>query len=172
MSLSLVILTAAEAWKQKMHPIPFHLNKSGAAMVTEKFPEDGVYLALRRPPRGSLVFSAKGYQSEKHNQQTLTCAVKSTFDQNKYKPVRIGKKRFVELDGVSRLAIEFTTGRGIARKKWVGALVPSPDGGPYGLLVVFGIYIGSSKKPKNLDVLRDPVHKQLSQSFRLGTPEV
>ncbi|TFF94914.1 hypothetical protein EU546_04290 [Candidatus Thorarchaeota archaeon] len=155
-----------------MHPIPFYLNKTGAAMITEKFPEKGVYLALRRPPRGSLVFLAKGYQNERHDRHTLENAIKSTFGRNSYKPVRLGKNRSVELDDVTRLAVEFTTGRGIARKKWVGAIVPSPDGGPYGLLLVFGVYIGASKKSQNLDVLKDSVHQQLSQSFRLGSPEV
>jgi hypothetical protein len=172
MSLNTVALTSAEAWKRRMHPIPFHLDKSGTAMVADKFPEDGIYLALKRPPRGSLVFLATGYQSETHDDRTLVDIVKSTFGGAKYKPLRLGKRRRLELDSVTRVAGEFTTGRGISRKKWLGALVPSPDGGPYGLLATFGIYVGASKQANSIDVMKDPVLKHLSRSFHLGSPQI
>ena len=172
MSLNIVAVSGSEAWENNMHPIPFHLDKTGAAMIVERFPEEGIYLKLRRPPRASLMFLASAYQSDTHNRHTLLSAIESTFNETKQKPIRFGKNRTIELGLLSRIAVEFTTGKGISRKKWIGALVPSPDGGPYGLLVVFGIYIGSSKKATKSDVLKNPVLQQLLQSFKLGIPEV
>jgi hypothetical protein len=168
MSPDRVALTGAEAWERAMHPIPFHLDKSGTAMLADKFPEDGVYLVLERPPRGSLVFLAAAYQSEAHDDRTLEDVVKSTFRRGKHRPLQIGKRRRVDLDGVTRIALDFTTGRRMSRKKWLGALVPSPDGGPYGLLAAFGIYVGASADAKTFDVLRNPVLRRLSSSFHLG----
>jgi hypothetical protein len=164
MNLNMVQSTPSEAWNQKLPPIGFSLDYSGTAMTAAKFPEMDCYLRLSRPPRGSLEFVVKSYSNQTHNHNTLRELV-SSFRIGSV--VDIGKTSTIRIGGIDRRAREFVIGNGLSRKKWKAALIPSPDGGPYGLLVLFGVYIGSTGSGKRVKISEHPIFKKLMESFQV-----
>jgi hypothetical protein len=102
-----------------------------------------------------------------HDYESLKTQIERCFNNGHHVPVELGNTSTIELSGIDRLAMSFVTGGSSFRKKWSAALVPSPDGGPYGLLVMFGVYVGTRTNPRNFDVKQHPIHKNLIQSFRL-----
>jgi hypothetical protein len=81
--------------------------------------------------------------------------------------VKMGKKGTTSLGEIDRRACEFLTGFGLTRKKWKATIIPSPDGGPYGLLVVFGLYVGSRGSEKLVKISEHPVFKALMDNFQI-----
>lgn len=158
--------TLSETWDNDIPPIAFKVDRSGTAMKMTKFPQPSCYLKLSREPSKSLTFEVWGYRSEIHDQKVLKKIIQRLFYASKYTPLRIQSKGYVELAGVQRISREFTTSRSASKKRWCAVLVPSPDGGPYGLVVLFSIYVGARKL--GLDsVVNHPVHKKLAKSFKL-----
>ncbi|MFW9846208.1 MAG: hypothetical protein ACFFD6_05645 [Candidatus Thorarchaeota archaeon] len=166
MHLNVVQSTPSEAWNRKMPPIGFSVDYSRTAMIAEKFPEPDYYLRISRPPNGSMEFLVKAYREEKHDHNTLRSLVQDFSLQNGA-TVDIGRTDTIRIDDIDRRAREFLTGRGLSRKKWKAAIIPSPDGGPYGLLVIFGLYVGSGRDGKRFKLTNHPVFKKLTGSFRL-----
>lgn len=164
MSLNKVECTLSEAWDKELPPIGFSIDYSGTAMTSEKFPDSDYYLKISRPPNGSLIFFVKAYRENKREHNILQRLVQdfgngSTVDMGRTDTIRIGH--------IDRRAHEFLTGHGLSRKKWKAAIIPSPDGGPYGLLVIFGLYVGSSRGRKGHKIESHPVFKKLLESFIL-----
>ncbi|MGD9381554.1 MAG: hypothetical protein PVI03_03845 [Candidatus Thorarchaeota archaeon] len=166
MKLCMVHSTPSEAWNQKLPPIGFLVDYSGTAMTASKFPESEYYLRLFRPPRGSLEFAVKSYKNGTHNHNALRELVHG-FGREIGPSVKMGKTSKIRISGIDRRAREFLTGSGLSRKKWMAIIIPSPDGGPYGLLVMFGAYIGSNKKGKLIRISKNPVFKKLIAGFQL-----
>jgi hypothetical protein len=166
MNLSLVHSTPSEAWNQKLPPIGFSVDYSETAMVAAKFPETECYLRLFRPPRGSLEFVVKSYRSDTHNHNALRELVLG-FGFEIGPSVKMGKTSTIRIGGIDRRAREFLTGTGLSRKRWIAIIIPSPDGGPYGLLLMFGLYVGSRKKGKRIRISRNSVFKKLIAGFQL-----
>jgi hypothetical protein len=83
----------------------------------------------------------------------------------------MGEEVSVKLAGKTRIAREFTTSRGSTKRRWCAALVPAPDGSPFGLFVMFGEHIGI-KDVKTIRVLDNPVHSAIAASFSLSGPGV
>ena len=135
-------------------------------MTAEKFPESDYYLRIARPPNGSLEFFVKAYRESKHDHNTLRDLVQDFGFQNGT-TVDMGKTDVIRIGDIDRRAREFLTGSGLSRKKWKAAIIPSPDGGPYGLLVIFGLYVGSRGNGKRVRIANHPIFKKLTQSFTL-----
>ncbi|MHA2003201.1 MAG: hypothetical protein ACW975_02570 [Candidatus Thorarchaeota archaeon] len=166
MNLNMVQSTPSEAWNQKLPPIGFSVDYSGTSMIAVKFPETDYYLRLSRPPRGSLEFIVKSYRNRNHNHNILRELVHG-FSLKIGPIVDMGKTSMIRIGEIDRRAREFVTGSGLSRKKWKAALIPSPDGGPYGLLVMFGLYIGSSRDGKRVKITEHPVFKMLMGSLQI-----
>ena len=166
MNVTRVLSTPSEAWDQKLPPIGFSLDYSGTAMTVRKFPESDCYLRLLRPPRGSLEFVVRSYRNEMHNHNTLRNLIHD-FALEIGPSAKMGKTTTIRVGEIDRRAREFVTGTGLSRKKWLAVIIPSPDGGPYGLLVMFGLYIGSNGSGKQVRISENPVFKKLIDSFQL-----
>jgi hypothetical protein len=166
MSLNVIHSTPSEAWDRKLPPIGFSMDYSGTAMTAEKFPETDCYLKLSRPPRGSLEFVVKMYRNQTHNHNTLKDIVHN-YGSEIGSPVKMGKAGKIRIGNIDRRSREFVAGRGLSRKKWIATIIPSPDGGPYGLLIVFGLYIGSNGNGKHIKFSEHPVFVKLMRSFEL-----
>jgi hypothetical protein len=161
-------LSRSEAWDKGLPPIAFSVDMTGTALSPKKFPEPECYLRLAREPGKSLNFKVSSYKSEKHDERILKKIIRRAFYNSRYIPVRMKGKTTIRLDGIERVAREFTTSRSANKMRWLAALVPSPDGGPYGLLVAFGYHIGA-RKNKLDSVLDHPVHASLAQGFELAS---
>ncbi|MFX0107324.1 MAG: hypothetical protein ACFE7R_03505 [Candidatus Hodarchaeota archaeon] len=166
MNLNVVQSTPSEAWSHELPPIGFSVDYSGTAMTAAKFPESDYYLILSRPPSGSLKFIVKSYRNKTHNHNALRelvlglgLEIGPIVEMEKTSAIRIGE--------IDRRAREFLAGSGLSRKKWIAVLIPSPDGGPYGLLVMFGLYIGSIGSGKRIKISEHPIFKTLINSFHL-----
>ncbi|MFX1415345.1 MAG: hypothetical protein ACFFC0_00975 [Promethearchaeota archaeon] len=166
MSYNIVWASPSEAWNKDLPPIGFSVNSSGTAMTVSKFPEPDYYLRMARPPRGVLEFVVKAYRSVKHDHNTLKSLIHDFCEESGI-VCDMSKTTTTELGGVARRSREFLTGRNLSRKKWSAALIPSPDGGPYGLLVLFGAYVGPHKSGKAEAIMERPVLKRLKESFQL-----
>jgi hypothetical protein len=136
-------------------------------MTISKFPESGYYLRMVKTPRGILEFVIKAYRNRQHDHNTLEDLIRD-FCQESATSFDMGRATSTELGGVVRISREFLTGRGLSRKKWLAAPIPSPDGGPYGLLVVFGVYVGPHKNARQVRIMEHPVLKGLMMSFQLA----
>jgi hypothetical protein len=158
-------ITQSEAWSNNLPPIGFSVDHSGSGMSVEKFPEDDTYLTLFRPPEGSVEVTVKSYRSKHHDKETLHYEIKSIFSRNGNGHLIAQKTKHVDFAGITRHAREFTTGKGLSRKRWCALLVPSPDGGPYGLLVLFGIYIGARKSSSITEITKQQPFKTIVESF-------
>ncbi|MFX0055363.1 MAG: hypothetical protein ACFFAX_10680 [Promethearchaeota archaeon] len=166
MNINMVHSTPSEAWNQKLPPIGFSVDYSETAMTVTKFPESNCYLRLLRPPRGSLEFVVRSYRSGTHNHNTLMNLIRE-FGIEIGPSVKMGKTLTIGIGEIDRRAREFVAGHGLSRKKWLAIIIPSPDGGPYGLLVMFGLYIGSNGSGKQVRISENPVFKKLIDSFQL-----
>jgi hypothetical protein len=166
LSLNRVMVTPSEAFKRKLPPIGFKLDKSGTAMLSKKFPCEACYLSLSRP-QGNMEFLVQAYREQYHDDKTLKRLIESRFSENGFHPMRLGRRVQLEIAGITRIAREFVTGRNLKRRKWIAALVPAPNGGPFGLLIVMGLYIGSRKKLLTSEFQKHPIVNQLMTSFRL-----
>jgi hypothetical protein len=164
---SIINMTRSEAWSNDLPPIGFSLDYSGTGLSLEKFPEDDVYLTLHRPPEGSLKVIVKSYRSEHHGKKTLLDEIRSVFSRNGNGQLIAQKTKQIDFAGIRRHAREFTTGKGLSRKRWTALLLPSPDGGPYGLMVLFGVYIGSSNSSSVAAITKHPQFKTIVESFSL-----
>jgi hypothetical protein len=162
----IIHLSRSEAWDKGLPPIAFSVDMTGTALASKKFPEPDCYLRLAREPGKGLNFKVSSYKNEKHDDNVLKKVIRRAFYDHKYIPVRMKKRAIITLDGIERIAREFTTSRSSNKMRWVAALVPSPDGGPYGLLVAFGYHIGA-RKNKLESVLDHPIHASLAQGFEL-----
>jgi hypothetical protein len=162
-----VNVTRSEAWSHDLPPIGFSIDYSGTGLAIEKFPSDDAYLTLFRPPEGSLEVIVKSYRSEQHGKKALYNELHSIFSRNGNGHLTAQRTKYVDFAGIKRHAREFTTGKGLSRKRWSALLVPSPDGGPYGLLVLFGIYIGSSKSSSIPEITKNPSFKTIVENFEL-----
>ncbi len=160
-------LSLSEAFKHNMPPIGFSVDWVESGMRVEKFPDSGTYLSLSRPPQGIFELTVHPYRSESHDVKALENLINDYYTDSKYHRVRLGNAAYLDLDNVRRHAIMFETGFGITRRIRCGALVPSPDGGPYGLLVVFGKYDNGKRIPKKPQEVLTTVNKRLADSFRL-----
>ncbi len=160
--------TLSETWDKDIPPIAFKIDRSGTAMELTKFPQRGCYLKLAREPSKSLTFEVWSYRSETHDHRVLKKIIERRFYDSKYIPLRLRKRSTASLAGVTRISREFTTSRSVTKKRWCAALVPSPDGGPYGLLLLFSVYVGD-RRFKLGSVLDHPIHKKLAASFKLGS---
>jgi hypothetical protein len=168
MESSFIYSTLSETWNKDMPPIAFEVDRSGTAMVLTKFPLPDCYLKLSRGPSESLTFEVWGYRSETHDHATLERIIGRLLYDSKFIPIRLGAKGYVTLAGVQRLSREFTTSIYSSKKRWTSVMVPSPDGGPYGLVVLFSIYVGTRKL--NLSsVVEHPIHTMLKESFELSS---
>jgi hypothetical protein len=162
---SVVDVTQSESWSNNLPPIGFSVDHSGTGLSAEKFPEDDTYLTLFRPPEGSVEFTVKSYKSKHHGKETLCDEIKSAFSKYSNGHLIAQKTKQVDFAGISRHAREFTSGKGLSRKRWCALLVPSPDGGPYGLLVLLGIYIGTRKSSSIPDITKQQPFKIIIESF-------
>jgi hypothetical protein len=162
---SVVNVTQSEAWSKELPPIGFSVDHSGTGLSVEKFPEDDTYLTLFRPPEGSVEVTVKSYKSKHHDKDTLHYEIKSVFSRSNHGHLEAQKSKHINFAGRRRYAKEFTSGKGLSRKRWCALLVPSPDGGPYGLLVLFGIYIGARKSASIPDITEQPYFRIIVDSF-------
>jgi hypothetical protein len=165
---SVVSITPNEAFQRKLPAIGFTVDISGISMQVTKFPEENCYLKLIRPPQGSIEFIVDCYQSSNHNQKELRKSIMKRFSSQNFHPLIFGSDLKVRIDGIDRIAKQFFTGTGLKRKEWVSALIPLPRGGPYGLLLSMGCYIGSSNTKGKPNVTKQPVHRHLLESFKLN----
>ncbi|MHA2378143.1 MAG: hypothetical protein ACXADS_02625 [Candidatus Thorarchaeota archaeon] len=166
MSYNVICSTPSEAWNRNLPPIGFSVDSSGTAMTISKFPEPDYYLRMARPPRGVLEFVIKAYRNTKHDHNTLKELIHGFCEESR-SSCDMGRVTTTELDGVARRSREFLTGRNLSRKKWLATLIPSPDGGPYGLLVMFGVYVGPHRNARQVRIMERPVLKGLMESFQL-----
>jgi hypothetical protein len=164
---NVVNVTRSEAWSNDLPPIGFSVDYTGTGLSLEKFPEDETYLTLFRQPEGSLEMMVKSYRSERHDKKTLHDEIKSIFTRNGNGRLRAQRTKTIDFAGINRHARIFTTGKGLSRKRWSALLVPSPDGGPYGLLILFGIYIGSRRSSSITEITNHPAFKKIVESFEL-----
>ncbi len=167
MDAGLIQSTLSETMDKDIPPIAFKVDRSGTAMEMTKFPQRGCYLRLSREPGQSLSFEVWGYHSYTHDQVTLKKIIQRRFYASKHIPLRLRKKGTVAIAGVNRISREFTTSRSATKKRRCAVLIPSPDGGPYGLVLLFSIYVGA-RRLRLKSVLEHPVHKQLAESFSLS----
>jgi hypothetical protein len=161
-------ITRSEAWENNLPPIGFSLDYAGTGLTVEKFPDEETYLTLYRPPEGSLEFMVKSYRSKQHGKKTLHDEIKSIFSRNGNGHLIAQKMKHIDFAGIKRHAREFTSGKGLSRKRWCALLVPSPDGGPYGLLVLFGLYIGSKKSSSIPGITTQSPFKIIVDSFDIN----
>ncbi|MHA1769513.1 MAG: hypothetical protein ACTSV3_06625 [Candidatus Thorarchaeota archaeon] len=159
-------LTRLEAEDNGMPPMGFSVDVSEDTWASLKFPDPECYLRMSIGPSRSLSVIVASYKSEIHGHDVLSRIIGRVFYNGRYIPLRAGKKTRVTLDGVERIAQEFTTSRSANKKRWSAALVPSPDGAPYGLLVAFGLRTGA-RRTSLLSVLDNPIHAGIAQSFAL-----
>lgn len=162
----IIHLSRSEAWNKGLPPIAFSVDMTGTALSPKKFPEPDCYLRLAREPGKSLNFKVSSYKGEQHDDRSLRKMIRRAFYDYRYIPVRVKNRTTIVLDGIERVAREFTTGRSANKMRWLAALVPSPDGGPYGLLVAFGYHVGA-RKNKLGSVLDHPIHASLARGFEL-----
>ncbi|MHA1906895.1 MAG: hypothetical protein ACW98Y_06350 [Candidatus Thorarchaeota archaeon] len=167
MESGFIYSTLSETWNNDVPPIAFEVDKSGTTMTLEKFPRPGCYLKLSSESSESLTFEVWGYRSKTHDHAILKKIIRRLHYDSKYIPVRLRTKGYVTLAGVERISREFTTSRSHSKKRWSAVLVPSPDGGPYGLAVLSSMYVGA-RKPVLKSVLEHPIHAQLLKSFELS----
>lgn len=166
MSFNVICASPSEAWNRDLPPIGFSVDSSGTAMIISKFPEPNYYLRMERPPRGVLEFVVKAYRNTRHDHNTLKRLIRDFCEESRTS-CHMSRTTTAEIDGVARRSREFLAGRSLSRKKWLAALVPSTDGGPYGLLVMFGVYVGPHTNTKHVRIMERPVLKGLMESFRL-----
>ena len=164
----IIHLSRSEAWDKGLPPIAFSVDMTGTALDPKKFPEPDCYLRLAREPGKSLNFKVTSYKSEGHDDHALKRMIRRAFYDYRFIPVRVGKKTKISLDGIERIAREFTTSRSANKMRWLAALVPSPDEGPYGLLIAFGYHVGARKKELG-SVLDHPIHASLARGFELAS---
>ncbi|MFW9850665.1 MAG: hypothetical protein ACFFF4_16150 [Candidatus Thorarchaeota archaeon] len=168
MDTGLIFSTLSETWNNDMPPIAFEVDRSGTAMALTKFPQPGCYMKLSREPSDSITFEVWGYRSKTHDHVTLEKIIGRLFYDSKYIPTRLHKKGNVTLAGIQRISRDFTTSRSYSKKRWSAVIVPSPDGGPYGLIVLFSIYVGVRKNGLE-SVVEHPIHTKLMESFDLSS---
>lgn len=163
--------TITEAWNHDLPPIEFSVRKLESMIQTVKFPQRDYYLTMSSDPGSDVKFIVKSYKEKEASLDVLDNLIHRAFSANKHIPLRLGDSVSVNLAGETRIAREFTTSRGSTKRRWCASLVPSPDGSPFGLFVIFGEHIGI-KDVKNDRVLDNPVHSALAASFSLSGPEV
>ncbi len=166
MSYNVICASPSEAWNRDLPPIGFSVDSSGTAMSISKFPEPDYYLRMAKPPRGVLEFVVKAYRSGEHDHNTLKKLIRDFCEESR-SGCHMSKTTTAEIAGIARKSREFLAGRNLSRKKWVAALIPSPDGGPYGLLVMFGAYVGPHRNAEQVRIMERPVLKGLMESFQL-----
>ncbi len=167
MESDFIYSTLSETWNNDMPPIAFEIDTSGTEMLLTKFPRPGCYLKLSGESSESLTFEVWGYRSKTHDHTILKKVIRRVHYESKYIPVRLRTRGYVTLAGVERISREFTTSRSHSKKRGSAVLVPSPDGGPYGLAVISSMYVGA-RKPVLKSVLEHPIHAQLMESFELS----
>ncbi len=159
--------TISEAWNNNMPPIGFSVERLESLFNITKFPAPGYYLTMSGSPSSDEKFVVRGYKAEKHDYETLDKLIHRAFYDSKHIPLRLRQKLTVGLSGKERIAREFTTSRSATKRRWCAALVPAPDGSPYGLLVIFGVRVGIHGRKRGT-VLDNPVHTAIAKSFTLS----
>jgi hypothetical protein len=165
-----ILSTSLEAYRNNMPPIGFSIEGLDASLVINKFPRPGQYLSISGRPDDWVKFSVRAYHNKIHDYAVLDDLVHQTFHDSKYIPLRMRQKVNIRLAGADRIAREFTTSRASTKKRWCAALVPAPGGEPYGLLVVFGIFVGT-KRMKDVHVIDNPILTTLAHNFMLSPRE-
>ena len=150
-----------------MPPIGFSVDRLESLFKITKFPAPSYYLTMSGEPTSDEKFVVRGYKAEKHDYETLDKLIHRAFYDSRHIPLRLRQKLTVNLSGEERIAREFTTSRAATKKRWCAALVPAPGGEPYGLLVIFGVAVGT-KGRKRGTVLDNPIHSALARSFTLS----
>jgi len=168
MERGLIHSTLSETWNKDMSPIAFEVDRSDTALTLTKFPLPGCYLKLSGESSESLTFEVWEYRSNVHDDSALQKIIRRLLYDSKYIPIRLQNKGTVTLAGVQRISIEFSTSRSHSKRRWSAVLVPSPDGEPYGLVVLFSVHVGT-RKLKLDSVVNHPVHTLLKESFELST---
>ncbi|MFW9977120.1 MAG: hypothetical protein ACFFEJ_03380 [Candidatus Thorarchaeota archaeon] len=155
----------SEAWSHDLPPIGFTINRTGTAMNVRRFPEPECYLKLSRPPQGALEFSVYSFKGSSLDYENLDHHLMKRFENGYARQVVLGKRIYIELAGVSRLARIFRIGSGLSQKVCFSCLIPSPDGGPYGLMLVYGRYSRTQKLPSAIHRIIDTDLHTLLESF-------
>lgn len=159
--------TSLEAHRNKMPPIGFSIDGLDTSLIISKFPKPGQYLSISGKSDNWMRFSVGAYHSKIHDYAVLDNLIHRAFYDSRYIPLRLRQKVNVRLAGANRIAREFTTSRAATKKRWCAVLVPAPDGEPYGLLVIFGIFVGT-KRMKDAHVVDHPVLTTLVHNFVLA----
>jgi hypothetical protein len=168
MGLEIIQSTLSEASINDLPPIAFSLDSTGSSLIAKKFPAPRCYIELTSPPERAVVFAVRSYRSEVHNYEVLENQIGRIFYSAKFVPIHFKENLTTYISNIERIAQVFTTGRAASRKKWCAVLVPSPDGEPYGLVLVFGVYIGLRGDMERTDVLQHPAYERLLESFSLN----
>lgn len=161
--------TITEAWNHNLPPMEFSVQRLESMIRTVKFPQQDYYLTMSGDSSSDVKFIVKSYREKEVSYDILDRLIHQAFSANKHIPLRMGDEVSVKLAGKTRIGREFTTSRGATKRRWCASLVPSPDGSPFGLFVIFGEYIGI-KDVKTVRVLDNPVHSAIAASFTLSGP--
>lgn len=162
--------TITEAWNHDLPPMEFSVQRLESMIKTVKFPQRDYYLTMSDESGGGESFIVKSYQEKDSSHEVLDKLIRRAFSANKHIPLRM-EEVSVKLAGKTRIAREFTTSRGATKRRWCAALVPAPDGSPFGLFVIFGESIGIRDGTTH-SVLENPVHSAIAASFSLSGPSV
>lgn len=146
-------ITPAECQTHGLKPLEIRLEPAGTNMLTRRFPEKDVYLALSGPPGGPLSF------------QLLPCRAQNAAElrpflekrMSSYKP-QFGPASEIELAGAARASLGLITGESLARTRWCAVLLHDR-----GCLALFGVSAGQDPPDNGHSVLK---HKNLAPLVR------
>ena len=162
MSFNDITSTQTEAWENNLPPIGFSVDKTGTGMIVERFPEDNCYLKLSRPPSAVFELGFYAFKGSSFDHDDLDDHIQRLYSDEK---PRFGKRINLDLDDVSRIGRIFLTGNGRSQRMRFACVVPSPNGGPFGLLLVYSKYSNSRRMPKSVGEIIDDNQLSLLESF-------
>jgi hypothetical protein len=154
--------TRSDAWENNLPPIGFSVDKTGTGMIVERFPEDNCYLKLIRPPGAVFELAVYTFKGSSFDHADLDDHIRRLYSDER---LRFGKRINIDLDNVSRIGRIFLTGEGRSQRIRFACVVPSPNGGPFGLMLVYGKYSNKRRLPNSIREIIDDNQLSLLESF-------
>lgn len=160
----MIEVKAVEAQAKGLAGVAFRVDPAGTPLILRKFPEPDKYLIASGPPGGPLLAIVWATNERDADGAAVERAVREHFSQPWMQPLEVGAPGTLTIAGAPRAALAFTTGKGIGRTGWCGAIVPAKDAAVF-------VTLGRAAPPPSTlsceEVVAEPSLATFARTFEL-----